>query len=239
MLKKCVLFFTVLFMFFSCKDHNEVDMGKVTFLNTSSYKIAVYKNINPATSDNDTTPLVSLKAGKQETVDLFPSRDQNVADVFYVHYYVQLADALQSGVGEAIFAKAERDTTNVQFVVSKNKHHTETIGNPTTDSPLKFVYGYIKVENKSGKDIQVWQDTIGLDAIGSDDLNLDGGKTAFYEIKLSDLTKDGKFKDLLIRDVNDDKKYKIDPFVLERGKLYTFTYDGTSVNKKDASNITY
>ncbi|MBD5428420.1 MAG: hypothetical protein HDR39_03705, partial [Treponema sp.] len=94
----------------------DTDTVKVTFYNESSFRCRVFRNVNPSSSDEETTSLVEIPAGQTVSVMQPPSADKQIGDVFYVHYYVMLADEYETGT-HAIFVPAERDVSNISFVL--------------------------------------------------------------------------------------------------------------------------
>ncbi len=242
MLKKVLVFFSILLVFVSCKGHNggdatEQNVGKVKFFNNSSFKVDLYMNINPSTFDINTKPLVSLEyTGDSKTLDLPPSSDQNKGDHFYIHYKVPIADGLSSGVGKPIYAKARRDISNVHCIIKKDSFETIEIPNPNKGQ-LKFFYGYIKVENLSDYSIDVIKADSFLERLGTDVSSLGKGQSGYYRVKAPEV--EDKLKAVRIDNTGDGSSCDIEPFAVEEGKVLVFSYDGTKITKKAPYDITY
>lgn len=210
----------------------------VNFFNESSFRAAVYMNVNPSSSDTSAPPIALVSAGTTEKVQLPPSADQSIGDVFYIRYYVQLADSFTSGTDEPIYAQAQRDISNIAFVLKKGETYTKTISQPATGQ-LKFLNGYIKVQNTGTKSFQVLQGSTYLKKLGNNELNLASGKFGFYELNVSSLENTETISSLKLFVTDSANTIAVEPFLLERGKIYGFECNGTSVTAPAVTSITY
>ena len=250
MLKKLLYFLAVVLCFFSCrqsntqnsitKDNPVQDRNTVTvnFFNESSFKVDIYRNVNPSSSDTSAKPLVTVKAGATEKLKLPPSADQTIGDVFYLRYNVQLADAFTSGTGEPIYVQAKRDISNIAFILKKDKTYTKTIKQPASGQ-LKFIHRYIKVQNTGSKSFQVLQGSTYLKKLGTEELNLASGQFGFYELNISDFETSQTMQSLKFFVTDSASTITVSPFLLERGKVYSFQCNGTAVTAPAVTDIAY
>lgn len=253
-MKKFLMLIPLLFCILACnvpvknpksKKNNETggtaenpNTVSVNFFNESSFKVAVYMNVNPSALDTSTGPIVTVSSGAVEQVQLPPSADQTIGDVFYIRYFVQVADAFTSGTGEPLYVQAKRDISNIAFVLKKGESYTKTISQPAAGQ-LTFIHCYIKVQNTGSKSFQVLQGSTYLKKLGSAELNLASGKFGFYELNISDLETSEMMQSLKFFVTDTAAEIKAEPFLLERGKVYSFQCDGTSLSAPSVTDITY
>ena len=250
MSKKLLCFFAVALYFFSCRqpntensvtkdnpnqDHNTVT---VNFFNESSFKVDIYHNVNPSPSDTSAKPIATIGSGSTEKVKLPPSADQTIGDVLYLLYNVQLADAFTSGTDSALYVQAKRDIANIAFVLKKDETYTKTIKQPASGQ-LAFIHCYIKVQNTGSKSFQVLQGSTYLKKLGSGELNLASGQFGFYELNISDLETSETMQALKFFVTDSASTITVDPFLLERGKVYSFQCNGTDVTAPSVTDISY
>ena len=76
---------------------NKDKYAQITFFNESSYKVDIYRYINPADFDPDLL-VTSINAGETKKVSVIESFDQEIGDVFYIRYNVLLADKFETGI---------------------------------------------------------------------------------------------------------------------------------------------
>ena len=210
----------------------------VNFFNESSFKVDVYMNVNPSASDTSAKPIVSVPTGAIEKVKLPASADQTIGDVFYLRYNVQLADTFTSGTGEPLYVQAKRDISNISFVLEKDKTYTKTIAQPASGQ-LKFLQGYIKVQNTGSKTFQVLQGSTYLKKLGTKELNLASGQFGFYELNISDLETSETMQTLKFFVTDSASTITVKPFLLERGRVYGFQCNGTNVTAPAVMDIAY
>ena len=217
------------------QDQNTVT---VNFFNESSFKAAIYRNVNPSPSDTSAKPLVTVPAGAFEQVTLPPSADQTIGDVFYIRYFVQLADSFTSGTGKPLYVQAKRDISNIAFVLKKGETYTKTISQPASGQ-LKFIHCYIKVQNTGSKSFQVLQGSSYLKKLGTEELNLASGQFGFYELNISDIETSETMQALKFFVTDSANTITAAPFLLERGKVYGFQCNGTDVSAPSVTDIAY
>jgi len=196
----------------------------VNFVNYTSFKVDIYKNLNPDYYD-PTTLVCTINAGTTQKIILYASTDQVIGDTFYPRYKVLLANSIETGTS-SIYVDAQRNLSNISFVVESGKSYTKTIPQPTADE-LKFVNGYIAIQNIGITQVQILKADELLYKLDDKSVYLKPGQNlGYYEITLS------SFADSLI--INQLKAFSssyvnFPEFVMERGKLYSFTINNTDV----------
>ena len=225
------------------KEVEDINTVTVNFFNESSFKADVYMNVNPSSIDTSTDPIATVPAGATETVKLPASKDQIIGDVFYIRYFIQLADGYHSGtaepgqLGKTLYVQAERDLSNITFVLEKDKSYTKTILQPASGQ-LKFTKCYIKVQNIGNKSFKVLQGSTYLKKLGTEELNLASGQFGFYELSINHFANYETISSLIFW-FDDATSIKADPFLLERGKVYSFQCNETEVTAPAVTDITY
>lgn len=219
-------------------DDGDINTVTVNFFNESSFKVDIYLNVNPSSIDSSTKPIVTVQPGAIEKIKLPASADQTIGNVFYLRYNVQLADAFTSGTGSALYVQAKRDISNIAFVLKKDETYTKTISQPASGQ-LKFLQGYIKVQNTGSKSFQVLQGSTYLKKLGTAEHNLSSGKFGFYELNVSSLENAETISSLKFFVTDSANTITVEPFLLERGKVYSFECDGASVTGPAVTDITY
>lgn len=250
-MKKFLMIIPALLCLFACKfpagkpettntggTIEDINTVTVNFFNESSFKAAIYRNVNPSPSDTSAKPLVTVPAGAFEQVTLPPSADQTIGDVFYIRYFVQLADAFTSGTGKPLYVQAKRDISNIAFVLKKGETYTKTISQPASGQ-LKFIHCYIKVQNTGSKSFQVLQGSTYLKKLGTEELNLASGQFGFYELNISDIETSETMQALKFFVTDSANTITVAPFLLERGKVYGFQCNGTDVSAPSVTDIRY
>lgn len=237
MFKKLIFFFlsfSLFFIFFSCS----TNYAEVSFFNVSSFNVDIFKNINPSLLDKSTRPIATIPAGSEVKLKLPPSNDQWIGDVFYIHYHVQLADSFSSGTGAPLYVKAKRDISNISFVITGGKSYTKQISQPETGK-LKFINGYIKVQNVGHKSIQVANGDSYLKKLGTQESNLTSGSFGFYEFEIPAILENISVSSLKFFVIDNGKILEAPQFVMERGKIYNFQCDASYVTGPSVQNISY
>jgi hypothetical protein len=212
---------------------NQEQAAAINFFNESSFRVDIYKNLNPENFD-PTTLVCSVDPGQIKKATVYPSSDQTIGDVFYPRYKVLLADRYQTGTTN-IYVDAQRDLSNISFVVEKNKTYTKTIPQPQ-QGQLRFINGYMKIQNQGPGQIQIVHGADILRKIDNEAVYLTTGQIGFYEMPLS------VFDTSL--NVSQLKAYSgsyenFQVFSMERGKLYSFTVNGSTINGPVAADISY
>ena len=249
-MKKFLMIIPMLFCLFACKfpgksetttnsgTNENINTVTVNFFNESSFKVDIYHNVNPSPSDTSAKPVATVASGATEKVKLPPSADQTIGDVFYLRYNVQLADTFTSGTGTPLYVQAKQDISNIAFVLKKDETYTKTISQPASGQ-LKFIHCYIKVQNTGSKSFQVLQGSTYLKKLGTEELNLASGQFGFYELNISDLETSETMQALKFFVTDSASTITVAPFLLERGKVYSFQCNGTSVTAPAVTDITY
>jgi hypothetical protein len=228
MVKRIYAFFLGLIVatFVSCPDNDETSdeqnpnnnpPATVNFFNESSFRVDIYKNLNPDYFD-PTTLVCTVNPGSTQKVTLYASTDQKTGDTFYPRYKVLLANSLETGTSN-IYVDAQRNLSNISFVVESGKSYTKTIPQPTTGE-LKFFNGYIAIQNLSATQVQILRADEVLHKLDNQGIYLNSGQKGYYEIVLS------SFADTL--NISQLKSFSssyvnFPAFDMERGKLYSFS----------------
>jgi len=233
----CIFILTIYFTvvtFISCPSpDNGKNEGKpnnnlpatVNFVNHTSFNVDIYKNLNPDYFD-PTTLVCTVNAGTTRKVTtLYASTDQKTGDTFYPRYKVLLADRFETGTTD-IYVDAQRNLSNMSFVVESGKTYTKSIPQPEAGE-LKFVNGYIAVQNMGAAQVQILKADEVLYKLDDKGAFLNPGQNlGYYEITLS------SFDDTL--NISQLKAFSssyvnFPEFVMERGKLYSFKVNNTNV----------
>lgn len=253
MKKRFLLFYGLLFfLLISCQfeKKNKPDNSNsvaISFFNESSYKVELYKNVNPAPNDTATEPIAVLESNETKTVTMQPSADTSFGDTFYIRYYAMLKGS--EFAEKPVYIPAQRRLHNISFVVRNNE--TKNIPQPKSGE-LIFLRGYVKVLNKGSQPISVLRNSSFLQNLGKKNGNapLLPGETGFYCIDFSDFTKlfssgNEKFKedisDLVFTNAETIEQAAAPQFTLEEGMLYSFDWNGTDKTIKPpvSSSIGY
>ena len=243
MLKKIIMLFAICVLF-SCKHEGKTtttsDNNTVTvnFFNESSYKVDVYRNVNPSSMDTSTHPIATVSPSATVKVKLPPSENQLIGDVFYIHYYVQLADSFTSGTGNAIYVQAERDISNIAFVLKDGMTYTKKVVQPDKNQ-LRFINGYIKVQNTGDKSFQVMQGSTYLKKLGTSEPNLSTGSFGFYELAIPAIQEKVSMSNLKFYITATGVAMAVPSFLLERGKIYNFQFNGSEITGANVQDITF
>ena len=241
MLKKVIMLLALCFIF-SCKHEDKTTTDKntvtVNFFNESSFKVDIYRNVNPSSMDTSTHPIATVSPSATVKVKLPPSENQLIGDVFYIHYYVQLADSFSSGTGDAIYVQAERDISNIAFVLKDGMNYTKKIVQPEKNQ-LRFINGYIKVQNTGDRSLQVMQGSAYLKKLGTKEPNLSSGSFGFYELAIPFLSDDVNMNNLKFYVTASGSTVTVPPFLLQRGKIYSFKFNGTDITGPSVQNIMF
>jgi hypothetical protein len=210
---------------------NQPKPATINFFNESSFKVDLYKNLNPQQFD-PTTLACSVDAGSTIKVTVYPSSDQVIGDVFYPRYKMLLADSLETGTTN-IYVDAQRDLSNISFVVEEGKTYTKVIQQPQ-QGQLRFINGYIEVQNQGSNQIQVIKGDQILHKLDNEGVYLNAGTSkGYYEIPFSyfDTTITAQLKAY-------NGSYMDFPAVsMERGKIYSFVCSNTGITANGVRNI--
>jgi len=213
-------------------DNNDSSSATVNFFNESSFKVDIYKNLNPDYFD-PTTLVCTVSPGSTQKMTLYASADQVIGDAFYPRYKVLLADSFETGTSN-IYVDAQRNLSNISFVIESGKTYTKTIPQPLAGD-LKFINGYIKVQNMGSAQIQIHRADTVLYKLDDNGAYLTPGQNmGYYEITML------SFDDTL--NINQLKTFSssyvdFPAFEMERGKLYSFTVSNTTVTGPVITNL--
>ena len=211
---------------------DEIKPATINFFNESSYKIDLYKNLNPDYFD-PTTLVCTINSGVTQRVTMYASSDQLIGDTFYPRYKVQLADSLKTGTTN-VYIDAQRNLSNISFVVENGKIYTKTIPQPLTGD-LKFINGYIAIQNTGSAQVQILKGDEVLYKLDNKGAYLyPGSNIGYYEIPIS------SFVNTL--DIDQLKAFSssyinFPAFTMERGKLYSFTVNNSVITGPVITNI--
>lgn len=242
-IRKFVFLCALLFLF-ACNNKNgdggigDKNTVQVNFFNESSFKVDIYRNINPSRLDASTRPIATISPSSTVKVKLPPSENQMIGDVFYIRYYVQLADSFASGIDRALYVQAERDISNIAFVLKEGKTYTKTIAQPERNQ-LRFINGYIKVQNTGSKSFQVANGDVFLKKIGTAEPNLASGKFGFYELAIPSIDESINIASLKFFVTADGNTCNVPSFLLERGKVYEFQFNGSQITGPSVQDIAF
>jgi len=227
----CIIIVT----FMSCSGHdsdnsdnneqpNNNPPATVNFFNESSFLVDIYKNLNPDYFD-PTTLVCTVNPGSIYKAILYASADKKTGDTFYLRYKVLLANSLETGTSD-IYVDAQRNLSNISFVVESDKTYTKTIPQPAANE-LKFVNGYIAVQNIGSTQIQIHKADEVLYKLDDKGAYLNNGQNiGYYEIVFSSFT-----DTLIISQLKAFSSFYVNfpEFVMERGKLFSFKVNNTNV----------
>jgi len=204
----------------------------VNFFNESSFMVDIYKNLNPDYFDHSTL-VCSINPGSTQKVTLYASADQKTGDTFYPRYKTLLANSLETGTSN-IYVDAQRNLSNVSFVVENGKTYTKTIPQPAADE-LKFINGYIAVQNLGSTQVQIIKADEVLSKLDDKGVYLNPGQMGYYEITLSSFADSMSISQLK---AFSSSYVNFPEFVMERGKLYSFKVNNTNaINLPIISNL--
>jgi len=213
-------------------DNNKNPPATVNFFNESSFRVDIYKNLNPDYFD-PTTLVCTVNPGSTYKATIYASSDQVIGDTFYPRYKVLLADSFETGTSN-IYVDAQRNLSNISFVVESGKTYTKTIPQPLTGD-LKFINGYIVIQNMGTAQVQILRAETILYKLDDRGAYLNqGSNKGYYEITIS------SFDNTL--NINQLKAFSssyvnFPAFEMERGKLYSFTVNNTTVTGPVVTNL--
>ena len=218
--------------FGSDKKEPEPSLVRVTFYNDSSYKVVLYKNVNPSPYDTSIAPLVELSSNEGKTLAMLPSTEKSFGDTFYIRYFARLPGSEYAE--KPVYVMARPRMHNIRFVVEEDV--TKTIQQPEKDA-LVFLQGIVKVENTGTRPIDVLKSTVYPENLGkvSQGVSLAPGEIGFYEIEFSDIhtllnepTVEEQISDLKFKCIENSKTVLVPEFTLQQGFVYSFKWDGVS-----------
>ena len=237
------LFFLILIVFLlaSCMEPNDDNVGgngndtlptSINFFNSSSYRVDIYKNFNPEYFDI-TTFLCSVNPGQTLNVSVPASSDQVIGDTFYLRYKVLLANVIDTGTSN-IYVDAERNLSNISFVVESGRTYTRVIPQPLSDE-LRFVNGYIRIQNTGSTQVQIMNGSTILQKLDDNSIYLQPGSTmGYYEITFFPFDDSRNISQLR---AFSSSYLDFPEFTVERGKMFSFQISNSSVTGPVITNI--
>jgi hypothetical protein len=204
----------------------------VNFSNVSSFKVDIYKNLNPEHFDEG-AHVCAVESGQIKTVTLFASYDDKIGDTFYIRYKILLANAFETGTND-IYIDAERNLSNINLVIENGKNYSETIPQPQPGE-LKFMNGYIAVQNIGSLPIRIEKGNEILGKLNDGSTQLEPGQhLGYYEMPIPRLGETLTLSQL--KAFNNSDIY-FPEFTIERGKLYRFTVNNATITGPEITNI--
>ena len=221
-------FFLAVFIFSSCpagfggnvNPGNKIDVqtGKVTFFNESSYSIIVHQ-------DAFSGPvLLELTAGQTKTVDVRTSDNHGVGSTFSIEYLYRITDGFDTESGEVI-ASGIDPNVQINFVIEKNKSYTKQIPQPKN---LEFQSAFMKILNTHNLPCELRYLSAVFKQTGNGNISIASGKTGVY--KLDNIPAEGKLYQSY-EVASTFTSAAIPDFTAVNGTIYSFTYNGTSVTQ--------
>jgi hypothetical protein len=229
---KVIKLFVLVLIFSTCStngdDNNEentntIKPASISFVNFSGYKVDIYKNLNPQYFD-PTTFVCTVNAGSTKIEEMYPSYDKVVGDAFYPRYKILLEDRINTGTID-IYVDAQRVLTNLTRIIESGKKYTIQVPHPEKGE-LSFFHGYIKVLNMQNTQIQILSGTSILPKMDDGSVFINAYKNGYYEIQFSYLDDTINMKQLK---AFSSSHVNFPEFIMERGKLYSFTVNETNV----------
>jgi hypothetical protein len=214
-------------------ENNQKHPAMIHFLNESSFTVNIYKNFNPEFFD-PTTLICTVDPGQLKKITVYASTDQKTGDTFYIRYNVLLADSPETGT-RSIYIEAQRDLSNITFVVEEGKTYTKTIPQPV-QGQLRFINGYITIQNLGSAQIQIINGSSVLSKMDNQAVYLGPGQRGFYEIPFSFFDESLSISQLK---AFSGTETPVPSFILERGKLYSFVINGGTVTGPVVTDIVY
>jgi hypothetical protein len=215
------------------ENHSNNSPATISFYNESSFQVDIYKNLNPNHFD-PTTLVCTVASGSTKVVTMYASTDQVLGDTFYPRYKVLLANILDTGTVN-IYVDAQRTLSNMSFVVESGKTYTRTIPQPSS-ADLRFVNGYIVVQNMLPSQVQIIYADEVLRKLDDGGAYLNTGHNkGYYEIPLSSFTETLNITQLKASFSGSNIDFP--NFVMERGKLYSFTITNSGITGPTITNL--
>jgi hypothetical protein len=204
----------------------EVKLGKVSFMNESSYSVIIHQ-------DAFSGPvLLELTSGQTKKVDVRTSDNYGVGSTFSVEYLYRINDGFDADSGE-VLASGIDPNMQLNFVVEADQNYTKQIPQP---SALEFRSAFIKILNMSNMQFELAYLGTSFKQTGNGNLSVATGKTGVY--KLEGIPTAGKlYHDYRL--VSTFQNTTIPDFTVLNGYIYTFSYDGSTVTKTGEQSIIF
>jgi hypothetical protein len=204
----------------------EVKTGKVTFFNESSYQVVVHQ-------DAFSGPvLLELNSGQSKTTDVRVSDNYGVGSTFSIEYLYRINDAFDQESGEVI-ASGIDPNVQINFVVEENKSYTKQIPQPQN---IEFQQAFVKILNAGNLQYEFRYLGTVFKQTGNSNISVAPGKTGVY--KLEGIPAAGKLMQNYEL-VSTFAPTVIPDFTAMKGFIYSFTYNGSSVEKTGEHKIVF
>jgi hypothetical protein len=204
----------------------ELKLGKVTFMNESSYSVKVHKDAFSG------SVLVELLSGQSKKVEVRTSDNYGVGSTFSVEYLYRISDGFDVDSGE-VLASGIDPNMQINFVVEVDKSYTKQIPQPRA---LEFKSAFIKILNMSNMQFELAYLGTSFKQTGNGNLSVPMGKTGVY--KLDGIPAGGKlYHDYRV--VSTFQNTPVSDFTAVNGYIYSFNYDGSAVTKTDDQSISF
>lgn len=235
LLIRCIFFLFIIFGLLACDSNEDPPLATVNFINLSSFNIRIYRNFNP---EQDPAAYIGTAVSNTPrlTLKLPPSGAGEVGCTFFLRYEYPLPDSIIPGINpQGVIVRAAPTWANVPIVIRANEIYNIQLYQPTADE-LKFVRGYIAVQNLNTNKVWLERGNSPLHRMDNNALWLNTGDIGFYEIVLAPGQESMPANMFHIRD-EQARSTTIDPFILAQGNVYWFEFDQSGVYLKEILDI--
>jgi hypothetical protein len=229
MIMLAALLFALLFI--SCGEHDlePSNTAQVTFFNESSYSIGIHE------SHFDGPLLIDkLLPGNSFSVNLRPSDNYGSGSVFSVKYWRLVASGAELSSGD-VWAGGIDPNMQISQNIEAGRSYIIQIPNP---SKLELQETFIKILNASGKDFSLnYLSMVYYQAgEGNKELPVPKGKVGVY--KFDSKNGDVEIKGYTLRQ-GIEEYYPFPDFTAKNGYVYSFEFNGSSVEKTGEQNLIF
>jgi hypothetical protein len=204
----------------------QVKTGRVTFFNESSYKVVVHQ-------DAFSGPvLLELNAGQSQRVDVRTSDNFGVGSTFSIEYLYRINDGFDTESGEVVAGGIDPNV-QINFVVEEDKSYTKQIPQPQN---LEFQQAFIRILNSASLQFELRYLGTVFKQTGNGNISVAPGKTGVY--KMEGIPAAGR----IIQNyelVSTFANTALPDFTAKNGFIYSFTYNGSSVEKTGEQTIVF
>jgi hypothetical protein len=166
--------------------------------------------------------LLELSAGQSKSADVRVSDNYGVGSTFPVEYLYRVNDAFDTESGD-ITASGIDPNVQINFVIEEGKSYTKRIPQP---QGLEFQTAFLKISNSSDLQFELRYLGTAFKQAGNGNIPVAPSKTGVY--KIESIPAAGK----LITNykcVSTFQETVIQDFTAQKGYIYNFTYNGSSV----------
>jgi hypothetical protein len=223
-IKASLMFVLICGLFLSCEndeDDNDqyanIETGKVTFFNNSSYNIKIHQG-------SFSGPVLLELNNTTKLIDTIPVRisDSQYGTNFSIEYLWWIDDAFDADTGE-IYASMIDFNVQIIYVIETNKSYDITIPQPAKLEPRSAFIEMLNIHNLPCE-LRDYGRT--LRQAGNNNIPIAPWKMGIY--RLEGIPVEGKqFQGYLV--VSNFVNIYMDDFFAKNGMIYGFDYDGTSV----------